>query len=303
MRTKLINSWFKCIFDKRRHNGAFLFVHAYSQLQNPKKNAASTVVSSQMKNQAAQSQINAVNSTSPISGGNKETARRLTEDEVLRRLFSPASNLPEGRKGPAIVLTAPGTERSVTHSQIENLISYALDQLKKHGVKEGDKVVFYCPNSPELSSTILACWGLNAMVTLVDYRAKREDVLEISKKLGAKVLITSKKMYSDYAKNTKFFTEDGLDVLDVAAFNDFKDTAKKSQINLQTLKLDGPAFTILTSGTTGTPKTSVHTLRSLVLNIIDLAEAADLQPEMTALTPLPISHIFGLSVFLVTQVL
>jgi long-chain acyl-CoA synthetase len=60
---------------------------------------------------------------------------------------------------------------------------------------------------------------------------------------------------------------------------------------------------ILTSGTTGTPKTSVHNLRSLARNVSDLADATDLQGNTTAVTPLPISHIFGLSVLLVTQVL
>jgi long-chain acyl-CoA synthetase len=41
----------------------------------------------------------------------------------------------------------------------------------------------------------------------------------------------------------------------------------------------------------------------LAQNVLELAEASTLQSNMTALTPLPISHIFGLSVLLVSQVL
>ncbi len=233
-----------------------------------------------------------------------ETVEKLSQEDVIGRLFAPASNLPEPRADHAIVVvTAGGTERAVTHQHIENLIAHGIEQLKERGVKEGDKVVFYCENSPEFTSTILACWSLNAMATLIDYRAERTQVQTISKKLGAKLLVTSQKLYKDYKRETKFFTEAGLDVLDVAPFAQFKDTAPKSQFDMQALDLDRPAFTILTSGTTGNPKTAVHTLRSMVQNIIYLLEAADLPNNITALTPLPISHIFGLTVFLITQVL
>lgn len=250
-----------------------------------------------MKNQAVQ-QHGQFASTS-FSSQNK----RLSQDDVIRRLFLPASNLPESRNGSAIVLVSNGTERSVTHGQIENLLAHAIENLKERGIKKGDKVVFYCDNSPEFSTTILACWALNAMVALIDYRAERADVLEISKKLGAKLLVTSKTMYTDNTSETKFFTESGLTVLDVSHFADFKDATKRAPFDVKSLDLDYPALALLTSGTTGTPKTSVHTLRSLLQNIIDLAESTDLQPNMTALTPLPISHVFGLSVFLVTQIL
>lgn len=220
---------------------------------------------------------------------------KLSQDDVIRRLFKPASNLPESPAEQAIVVVrAGGSERAVTHRQVENLIAQAVEKLKQSGVKEGDKVIFCCENSPEFSSTVLACWALNAMAVLIDYRAKRPDVLAVCEKLSAKLLIASE---------PKLFTNEGLNVLDISSIIEGKDTAPASQFDIETLSLDQPAFTILTSGTTGSPKVSVHTLRSLVDNIIALAEVSGLQSNMTALTPLPISHIFGLSVFLVAQVL
>lgn len=257
-----------------------------------------------MINESAQSQVEAMNSSFlSLSGGSGVPNARLSEDDVIQRLFLPANNIPESRNAQAIVLVSHGTERAVTHMQVENLIAHVMEQLSESGVQKGDKVVFYCDNSPEFTSSILACWALNAMVTLVDYRADRPEVLAIAKKLGAKLLLTSKTMYTNFASDTKIFTQERIDVLDVSAFADFKDRARKIQVNTNALDLDRPSMAILTSGTTGTPKTSVHTLRSLLQNIIDLAESTDLQANMTALTPLPISHIFGLSVFLVMQVL
>jgi acyl-CoA synthetase (AMP-forming)/AMP-acid ligase II len=257
-----------------------------------------------MKHEPAQSRLEAVNSSSfPISGDVEETGGRLSQDDVIRRLFAPASNLPEPRNEHAIVVVSGEMERAVTHNQMENLLAHGIELLKERGVKEGDKVVFYCKNGPELSSTIFACWALRAMAVLIDYRAEHADVLAMAKKLGTTLLITSKDLYKHFALETKLFIEEGIGVLDVTPFADFKDTAQKSQFDIETLDLDRPALALLTSGTTGTPKTSVHNLRSLARNLIDLAEATDLQGNMTTVTPLPISHIFGLSVLLVTQLL
>lgn len=233
-----------------------------------------------------------------------ESDPRLSQSDVINRLFAPDRFLPQPRNDKAIVIVTEGeTERAVTHRQLENLIGFGAEQLSECGVNAGDKVVFYCDNSPELTALVLSCWSLNAMAALIDYRAERAAVLAMCKKLDAKLLVTAKRLYKDFALETRFFTEAGLEVLDVSAFAEYKDTAPKFPLDIQSIDLDRPAFTILTSGTTGNPKTSVHTLRSLVVNIIDLVEAANQRGRITALTPLPLSHVFGLTVFLIAQVL
>ncbi|HEY9734361.1 MAG TPA: class I adenylate-forming enzyme family protein [Drouetiella sp.] len=258
-----------------------------------------------MKEESAQSTLN-VSKTDAVGTPEvtAEVSNRLSQDEVINRLFAPDQFLPQPRNEKAIVLvTEGGVERGVTHLEVETLIAHGADQLRKRGVKADDNVVFYCDNSPELTATVLSCWSLNSMAALIDYRAERPAVLAICKKLNAKLLVTAKRLYKDFALETKYFAEAGLEVLDVADLADSKDTAPKTQVDIKAIDLDRPAFTILTSGTTGNPKTSVHTLRSLVVNIIDLAEAANQHGSITALTPLPLSHVFGLTVFLIAQVL
>jgi long-chain acyl-CoA synthetase len=239
----------------------------------------------------------------PQSISGERASGGLSQEDVLRRLFAPATNLPESRAEDAIVTVSAFNKQSVTHRQIENMIAKGRDQLKEHGITAGDKVVFFAENSPELSSTILACWALNAMAVLVDFRAQRADVLAICKKLNANLLVTSRTLYRSFESETRQFTEEGITLLEVSLLGEFKDDQPEATFDISVLDLDKPAFTILTSGTTGAPKVSVHNLRSLVLNIKDLADASGLEPNMTALTPLPISHIFGLTVLLVTQVL
>jgi long-chain acyl-CoA synthetase len=81
-------------------------------------------------------------------------------------------------------------------------------------------------------------------------------------------------------------------------------TLGKTQGEHQPLKLDfvpgnlgHPAFIILTSGTTGMPKGAVHSLDSLIINLIELGDMAGINDTMRGVLPLPLSHIFGLEVF------
>ncbi|MFN8658989.1 MAG: AMP-binding protein [Candidatus Obscuribacterales bacterium] len=121
---------------------------------------------------------------SPLDAANLSAAR-LSENDVLSRLFAPASNLPEPRNEQAIVVVAHGKpERAVTHHQIENLIAYAAEQLKERGVSRGDKVVFFGENCPEFTATILACWSLNAMVLGQIVKA---SIVLLDEKIGDKL--------------------------------------------------------------------------------------------------------------------
>ena len=227
---------------------------------------------------------------------------RLSENDVFARLFAPSSNLPEKRSDHAIVVHADGVEHSINHIQIENVIAGAMQQLKARGLKEGSNVVFCCENGFEFSPTLLACWALKATTTLVDYRMKRADLLNICKKLNTDLLLVSK-LHKGLVKETDLIPGKRLDVMDITELSNFRNTKAEDKFDIASLALDHPALLLLTSGTTGAPKTSSHNLRSLAQNIIDLVEASNLQSGMTSVTPLPISHIFGLSVLLVSQVL
>jgi acyl-CoA synthetase (AMP-forming)/AMP-acid ligase II len=225
---------------------------------------------------------------------------RISQLDVFARLFGQATNLREPRGKSGIVVAGNGIERAVTRYQVENITANAIEQLKEYGVKKGVNVVFYCENGLELSAALLACWALQATTTLVDYRTKRAEVSQLCKKMHTRLLLTSKS-HEDLGPDAEWKSEMQLDVLHISQLAKFKDKMLSEQFDVESLDLDSPLLMLFTSGTTGSPKTSLHTLRSLAQNISDLAEAAGLEGGMTAVTPLPTSHIFGLSVLLVTQ--
>jgi long-chain acyl-CoA synthetase len=232
----------------------------------------------------------------------KKMHKGLSQYDVLARLYSPSSNLPQPPGKKAMVVVSKGVEHAATHGEMENLTLNSLSHLKAQGITAGDNVVFCCENRLEFSATLLACWALNATATLVDYRMELTEVFAACRKLKAKLLFTSLST-SDVAFSNDTGSESLFKVMTVAELSSSNSKISESSLDFRNLDMDRPLLALFTSGTTGAPKTAVHNLRSLVQNVIDLAEAVDLEEGLTAITPLPVSHIFGLTVLLVTQVL
>jgi acyl-CoA synthetase (AMP-forming)/AMP-acid ligase II len=185
---------------------------------------------------------------------------------------------------------------------MELLARRSYSHLKSLGLAAEENVVFCCENRLEFSATLLACWALRAKATLIDYRTEPREVFAVCKKLDAKILFTSMSV-NDLVFHNGAEPQMPFKVLRVDELSSLTSDVSKAPIDFKNLDMEGPSLALFTSGTTGTPKTAVHNLRSLVQNIIDLAEAVDISEGSTALTPLPTSHIFGLTVLLVTQVL
>jgi long-chain acyl-CoA synthetase len=226
----------------------------------------------------------------------------LSENDVLARLYSPSNNLaqPPGKK--AMVVVSKGVEHAATQREMESLTLCSLSHLKTHGITAGDNVVFCCENRLEFLATLLACWALKATTTLIDYRTEPAELFTVCKKLKAKLLFTSMSS-SELAFSNDTEAKSPLKVMSVAELSGSKSKISESPIDYKNLDMDRPLLALFTSGTTGAPKTAVHNLRSLVQNVIDLTEVVDSEEGLTAVTPLPVSHIFGLTVLLVTQVL
>jgi len=199
-----------------------------------------------------------------------------------------------------IQMLGDGKERVVTRPQYDALIKKAITMLEAAGVTVGDRVMMTAPNMPELAAVIIASWRLGAMAVPVDFRMTVGEMANVAKKLKCRAAIVFKPAIKDIEELEKGMSDGGPKLLCLSALDGYSEDNKERPLT-KFKNLSDPAFLILTSGTTGTPKGAEHDLETLVLNIHELAEMAHIQNVQKALIPVPVSHVLGLEVMLAVQ--
>lgn len=213
--------------------------------------------------------------------------------EMLDRVLKPS-----GSATAFIQALSDGSYRSMTFSEAGKLIASAETFLKNLGVKAGDHVVLVSPNSPELAAAIIASWRLGAVACPLDFRMTRAEMANVSKKIGARAVIIFKELLSNGDGHDWNNIENELapiPLADIATIGSCQ-AAEREKSDFVTFK--EPAFLILTSGTTGMPKGALHDLGSLLTNISELGQMAELEPGLKVLIPVPLSHVLGLEVLI-----
>ncbi|MCC6981252.1 MAG: acyl--CoA ligase [Candidatus Melainabacteria bacterium] len=227
--------------------------------------------------------------------------------DVLNKLLYPVSEDPERSSLPAVIETdveTPGASgskhRQYSYKEFQSLIDAAEETFIGAGVEKGNRVMMSAPNSARLLASILALWRIGAVAVLVDARVTPQEVQNVAKRLKVKLLCGSLRHAPDFFSANETMKEAQVGLLDLCAIADApKNASSLSRREKSDEELKEPAFIILTSGTTGTPKGAVHDLYSLMINLEELGQMASIKLEMRGLLPLPLSHIFGLEVNLI----
>ena len=197
--------------------------------------------------------------------------------------------------------TGDGKKVETSYKDLYQLVESFERFLEEKGLSEGDRLVLVSPNTPVLMASIIACWRLRALATPVDFRMTPGEIANVSDKLNSKLVLVSKAYKElENIKSTLESSEKRIEVLALESCkpeelseNSSKNGNRKESTNND---LAYEALVILTSGTTGEPKGAVHELQSLVENLTELGQIAELSSNMNVLIPLPVSHIFGLEV-------
>ena len=78
---------------------------------------------------------------------------------------------------------------SISYATLHELVLSAACGLSQLGIKSGDRVAFWLPNTPAYLVLYLACMQLNAIAVAVNTRFRGSEVADIVKRSGAKSLI------------------------------------------------------------------------------------------------------------------
>jgi long-chain acyl-CoA synthetase len=160
--------------------------------------------------------------------------------------------------------------------------AYRMANMYQHsGLKKGDAILIWAPNSPEWIAALLACSLTGVIAVPLDIRVQPDFVQHIASETEAKVGIKSK--YMSLESSLTWWDTEDLPHLVRQIPPIFKEPK---------IYEDDILEIVYTSGTTAAPKGVILTNKNIVSNIASLSQVLKYERDWKFLSILPLSHMF-----------
>jgi long-chain acyl-CoA synthetase len=192
---------------------------------------------------------------------------------------------------------------------VERVRNVALG-LAEFGVKPGDRIALLSENRPEWSIADLAILSLGAINVPIYTTQAVDQIRYILTDSGARaIFVSNRKLFRhaqealaglDFLERIIFFDGPDEDIERSTSLESLEQSGRDRSINkpaafgayLKAIRPEDLATIIYTSGTTGEPKGVMLTHASFVANVTAIVNELPISPADTALSVLPLSHIF-----------
>ncbi|MCP2671137.1 acetate--CoA ligase [Maricaulaceae bacterium EIL42A08] len=180
----------------------------------------------------------------------------------------------------------PGFHHSITYAQLHNHVCRMANELKKIGVRKGDRVTIYMPMIPEATFAMLACARIGAVHTVVFGGFSPEALAGRIEDCGSEFVITADQgVRGGKGVALKSNVDKALDLVEgVRAVLCVRHTGASvpwvegrdfwhhelalevdAQCTPEPMNAEDPLFILYTSGSTGKPKGVLHTTGGYLL--------------------------------------
>ena len=156
-----------------------------------------------------------------------------------------------------------------------------------HDLRPGDRIAVHAPNMPEYPILYFGAWLAGLVVVPIDARTRTEVVARTLAACDARVLFTSRALPDSGAPEVETYLLEELLTLV---------SGSERHGEMPRIGDDALAVIAYTSGTTADPKGVMLTHANLLAEIEGLRLAYPLRPGLVALSVLPLSHIYELTV-------
>ncbi len=187
----------------------------------------------------------------------------------------------EKKEGIAVTHFTGYRHFSYTYNDVFTLARKAATYLSKNGIKKGDAVFLWGPNSPAWIIFFLGCIIRGACAIPLDMRHTTAFVEKIQKQVHAKMLLTTAALPLPKITCKKAYFEDFFYELSLLDLHPLKEPKEEDLVEI-----------VYTSGTTGDPKGVVLTHKNLAANLFALQLLIQPQKKISFLSVLPLSHLF-----------
>lgn len=195
-------------------------------------------------------------------------------------------------------LVSPKNEDNISFYEFKQEVDRIEEILISNGIKKGDKVSIVLKNGIEFSTSFFGITNVGGVVVPINTALKGKELEYLLKNSDSKYIITNKEflsyMFNDVVVLSKENIYRGL-VLIKLTNSQGDDSFDNSELTKKDL-----ALILYTSGTTGKPKGVMLTHENLLAEAEHISTAHKLSSEDIALCILPLFHINGLVITLIT---
>ena len=187
-----------------------------------------------------------------------------------------------------------GKDEELTFSTLIHRVHALAAHLQKEGVRQGDRVGVFLPNTTAIALSYYATQKIGAVSVILDARLRGKELQRVLEDADPKLLIVHSQLLLEAQEALKSMESPPLWIVNGEGDRRFENRfAPSSQLSLPHLSADDDALILYTSGTTGEPK-------GVVLSYKNLAQYPRVMREMQITDGstirgciLPMSHIVG----------
>jgi len=195
-----------------------------------------------------------------------------------------------------------GERREYNYHQFHQLVQARAQILALNGIQPGDRVATYSGNFPETVITYYACWYSGATVVPLSVSEDDSHLRFIITNSGVKLIFTRPELLSDLEKILRDIETIGIVPVYVEQSLE-NETLLSNEPGTIYPNCDTEALIVYTSGTTGNPKGVELDQYNLMVDALALGEHHGITRDTRMMCVLPIHHVNGTIVTLVTPLL